>query len=710
MTDGSAPVPGWYEDPQDPALLRWWDGTGWSDHTQEAPVESTAVSAEATEDVISSDGYDGGFDPQQYLQQFSTPSQPTTEPGREEPSYPTGDGPEGFGTSPAEDYGDEGAQTPIPPAPQGAFGPPGQGGFPGGGAEPDFGGGPATPATEPTTAQPTTSAPEFGQFGQQAPGQQPGAPQSGAAAYGAATGAGEQPTGFGQPAGYGQAPGYGQQAPSPQPGYGQQPQPGYGQQPQPGYGQPQPPGWGQQQPPAYGQQQPPGWGQQQPPAYGQQQPPGWSQQPQSYGQQPPGYGQPEQAGGYAQQPPGYGQSPGGYGQPDPNAGYGQQPPAYGQQPPQYGGQPDAGAGFEQPPGGYGQEPGGFQPTPVGYGQQPPGGFGGPQPGYGDPFGQPGFPAGPMAPDKPATDRNRLLIIVGVAVGAGLILLALLFVLLNRTSSTAPATSVPPADTSSEANPAGASNSQSEACSELVGAMTQDDLPIEVAVRLQELAKNQNAAGNSTYFANISTQLTPARESYEQACLADVAAGKEPATVRTFITTFNSAVDAGVQLGSAIAAANNVTPEQQQALTEAAIQLEQATAALPAEMVSVASIMSSGDVAVADPSLQAVSNGLTGEGAAALADPTASATPMPASDNPVDVMAQAPVVAATVDPFATAPAATPTSAPATPYDPYGTATDPYAVAPTPTATADAALAAQDNAVDQSVTSTLPGAGK
>lgn len=30
----TAPVPGWYQDPQGQGL-RWWDGTGWTTHTQQ---------------------------------------------------------------------------------------------------------------------------------------------------------------------------------------------------------------------------------------------------------------------------------------------------------------------------------------------------------------------------------------------------------------------------------------------------------------------------------------------------------------------------------------------------------------------------------------------------------------------------------------------------------------------------------------------------
>ena len=36
MSDVSAPQPGWYADPENPAGERWWNGSGWSDHKRES--------------------------------------------------------------------------------------------------------------------------------------------------------------------------------------------------------------------------------------------------------------------------------------------------------------------------------------------------------------------------------------------------------------------------------------------------------------------------------------------------------------------------------------------------------------------------------------------------------------------------------------------------------------------------------------------------
>jgi hypothetical protein len=35
-------APGWFPDPQNPALLRWWDGSVWTEHTAQSPIEGAS--------------------------------------------------------------------------------------------------------------------------------------------------------------------------------------------------------------------------------------------------------------------------------------------------------------------------------------------------------------------------------------------------------------------------------------------------------------------------------------------------------------------------------------------------------------------------------------------------------------------------------------------------------------------------------------------
>ncbi|MFG2003374.1 hypothetical protein ACGFNU_29865 [Spirillospora sp. NPDC048911] len=127
-------------------------------------------------------------------------------------------------------------------------------------------------------------------------------------------------------------------------------------------------------------------------------------------------------------PPGQGGPGGEQGGP---GGYGQQPPqqpGYPSQSPPYG-------GGNVPPGGYGQQPGGYEP-PGGYGQpgsygqptQPgqPGGYGQPgQPGgYGQPgsYGQPGGYGQPGPYGGPPRRKSSLGLIIGLIVGAAVVVL------------------------------------------------------------------------------------------------------------------------------------------------------------------------------------------------------------------------------------------------------------------------------------------------
>ena len=39
----SIPAPGWYADPEAPAYLRYWDGSGWTEHRAEPQENASAV-------------------------------------------------------------------------------------------------------------------------------------------------------------------------------------------------------------------------------------------------------------------------------------------------------------------------------------------------------------------------------------------------------------------------------------------------------------------------------------------------------------------------------------------------------------------------------------------------------------------------------------------------------------------------------------------
>jgi hypothetical protein len=230
---------------------------------------------------------------------------------------------------------------------------------------------------------------------------------AGSAQGGAAT-SGFAPGGFGQPdqAGYGQQ-GYGQQAGYGQTAYGQQA--GYGQQP--GYGQPGQPGQ-----PGYGQ---PGYGQQQ--AYGQQ----------------PGYGQPAADPYAAPVTPGYGtpaQPADPYAAPGaatagavPQGGWtAQADPNYGPAAP---GQPyGTGAGYQMNAPGYQAAPG--------YGAQPYA----PAAGYGqmamanqDQWAVRGTPPWPLVLTDGAKKLVALFIGLGPLVAAGVVVLALVLGVADKTS-------------------------------------------------------------------------------------------------------------------------------------------------------------------------------------------------------------------------------------------------------------------------------------
>ncbi|MBO1752792.1 DUF2510 domain-containing protein [Actinotalea sp. BY-33] len=69
----STPPAGWYPDPQSPDDLRWYDGTGWTEHvTAATPVGASPVAVAATA---------GAFEPQQPVEQVAAPAAHGRQPG-----------------------------------------------------------------------------------------------------------------------------------------------------------------------------------------------------------------------------------------------------------------------------------------------------------------------------------------------------------------------------------------------------------------------------------------------------------------------------------------------------------------------------------------------------------------------------------------------------------------------------------------------------
>lgn len=53
---GSTPVAGWYPDPHAPGAHRWWDGTQWTEHTQQEPA-TTGTSVAYPQQAATVPGY-----------------------------------------------------------------------------------------------------------------------------------------------------------------------------------------------------------------------------------------------------------------------------------------------------------------------------------------------------------------------------------------------------------------------------------------------------------------------------------------------------------------------------------------------------------------------------------------------------------------------------------------------------------------------------
>lgn len=95
MTNGT-PAQGWYQDPRDPSLVRWWDGAGWTGHTQPMPGAGPAEPAQSAGDE-------------------AWAPKPQPEAGGEQEA--AGQAHDGGGWGPGEPAGEGEWNTTVPPAP-----------------------------------------------------------------------------------------------------------------------------------------------------------------------------------------------------------------------------------------------------------------------------------------------------------------------------------------------------------------------------------------------------------------------------------------------------------------------------------------------------------------------------------------------------------------------------------------------------------------
>jgi len=130
-------------------------------------------------------------------------------------------------------------------------------------------------------------------------------------------------------------------------------------------------------------------------------------------------------------------------------------------------------------------------------------------------------------------------------------------------------------------PVSSSVAAANACPALIAAMTSNNLPAEVATRLELISKFVPETNLHVDALRLHEQeLAPVRDQYLTTCLADVASGSQPAQYRTFIDAYTRASADGISIGQQILTANAVDPLQAQTLVDDANKLRESAAALP----------------------------------------------------------------------------------------------------------------------------------
>ena len=123
MANGN-PSPGWYQDPRDPAQVRWWDGGGWTQNTQPMPGMAPPEVPEVPETpAVPEPSFEQPADP--WAAASQTPAQPAEQQWGQAPAQPAEQqwgqaqpGAEQWGQAPAQPADQQWGQAPAQPAEQ----------------------------------------------------------------------------------------------------------------------------------------------------------------------------------------------------------------------------------------------------------------------------------------------------------------------------------------------------------------------------------------------------------------------------------------------------------------------------------------------------------------------------------------------------------------------------------------------------------------
>lgn len=192
----------------------------------------------------------------------------------------------------------------------------------------------------------------------------------------------------------------------------------------------------------------------------------------------------------------------------------------------------------------------------------------------------GMPVSSGGGGSSSRDTKRLAILVGAALGVGLLVIALVWFFFFRGSggSTSSATT-----TTGEVNvTATYSGTVDPSCSDLGAALTADGLTDTVVQRLNDVAVAKDLEENEAYFKQLAKDIKPIMDQYQAACTAAVAAGNAPEFYRTFVDTFESAVTDGATVStSALANSGQVSSDDASRLRAEASKLSASATAVMA---------------------------------------------------------------------------------------------------------------------------------